>query len=41
LPQLKASLDDLAARDRFAGAVLVARGDQVLFRQVYGMADRE
>jgi CubicO group peptidase (beta-lactamase class C family) len=41
LPQLKASLDDLATRDRFTGAVLVARGDQVLFRQVYGLADRE
>ena len=41
LPRLKASLDDLSARGRFTGAVLVARGDQVLFRQVYGMADRE
>ena len=41
LPQLKASLDVLADRGRFTGAVLVARGDQVLFRQVYGMADRE
>ncbi len=41
MPQLKASLDDMAERGRFTGAVLVARGDQVLFRQVYGMADRE
>lgn len=41
LPQLRASLDDLAARGRFTGGVLVARGDEVLFRQVYGMADRE
>jgi CubicO group peptidase (beta-lactamase class C family) len=41
LPQLKASMDALAARGRFTGAVLVARGDEVLFRQVYGLADRE
>lgn len=41
LPRLKASLDALAGSGRFTGAVLVARGDQVLFRQVYGMADRE
>lgn len=41
LPLLKASLDALSDRGRFTGAVLVARGDQVLFRQVYGMADRE
>jgi len=41
LPQLKAAMDDLAARGRFSGAVLVAQGDRVLFRQVYGLADRE
>ncbi|MBX9574509.1 MAG: beta-lactamase family protein [Caulobacteraceae bacterium] len=41
LPQLKAALDALAARGRFSGAVLVAQGDRVLFRQVYGLADRE
>ncbi|MFW2341286.1 serine hydrolase domain-containing protein [Brevundimonas sp.] len=41
LPRLKHALDALAERGRFTGAVLVARGDQVLFRQVYGMADRE
>jgi CubicO group peptidase (beta-lactamase class C family) len=29
-----------AAADRFAGAVLVAKGDQVLFRRAYGLADR-
>jgi len=41
LPQLKTALDALAARGRFSGAVLVAQGDRVLFRQVYGLADRE
>lgn len=41
LPKLKAALDALAARGRFSGAVLVAQGDRVLFRQVYGLADRE
>lgn len=39
LPLLKARLDENSAR--FMGAVLVARGDQILFRQVYGMADIE
>lgn len=38
-----ADLPHLAARmqadSRFTGAVLVARGDRVLFRQVYGQAD--
>ena len=29
-----------AAADRFSGAVLVARGDEVLFRGAYGLADR-
>lgn len=37
LPVLKARLD--ANPNAFMGAVLVARGDQILFRQVYGMAD--
>jgi len=40
LPQLKAAMDALGARGRFSGAVLVAKGDRVLFRQVYGLADR-
>lgn len=40
LPRLKASLDAQAARGRFSGAVLVAKGDRVLFRQAYGLADR-
>lgn len=37
LPQLSARL---GADPRFMGAVLVARGDRVLFRQVYGVADQ-
>ncbi|HEV7228355.1 serine hydrolase domain-containing protein [Brevundimonas sp.] len=40
LPRLKAALEDQAARGRFSGAVLVARGDRILFRQVHGPADR-
>jgi CubicO group peptidase (beta-lactamase class C family) len=36
LPQLSASL---AAHSRFMGGMLVARGDQVLFRRVQGAAD--
>jgi CubicO group peptidase (beta-lactamase class C family) len=39
LPQLKAHLDGWAAENRFMGGVLVARGDAVLFRQVYGPAN--
>lgn len=41
LPQLKAALDAQAERGRFSGAVLVAKGDRVLFRQAYGLADLE
>ncbi|MDO9608161.1 MAG: serine hydrolase domain-containing protein [Brevundimonas sp.] len=41
LPQLAARLDREAAAGRFMGAVLVAKGDQVLFRQVYGEANYE
>ncbi|MBJ7445947.1 MAG: beta-lactamase family protein [Brevundimonas sp.] len=40
LPNLKAHLDRWGANDQFTGAVLVAKGDQILFRQTYGMADR-
>ena len=39
LPQLAARLSREAEAGRFMGAVLVARGDEVLFRQVYGTAD--
>jgi D-alanyl-D-alanine carboxypeptidase len=31
----------LAAKDRFAGAVLVGRGGKVVFEKAYGSADRE
>lgn len=41
LPRLKASLEVMAETGRFSGGVLVARGDRILFRQVYGQADRE
>lgn len=41
LPQLKARLDYLGERKQFMGAILVAKGDQVLFRQVYGKANYE
>jgi len=41
LPLLAARLDREAAAGRFMGAVLVAKGDKVLFRQVYGKADYE
>ncbi|MBA3048818.1 serine hydrolase, partial [Brevundimonas sp.] len=40
LPGLKAQLDRWGGSDQFTGGVLVARGDEVLFRQVYGYADR-
>lgn len=41
LPQLKERLDREAASRRFMGAVLVAKGDRILFRQVYGKASYE
>lgn len=40
MPRLKASLQAASERG-FSGAVLVAKGDRVLFRQVYGLADLE
>lgn len=39
LPQLAARLSREAEAGRFMGAVLVARGDEILFRQAYGTAD--
>ena len=39
--RLGQELDALAAAEGFAGAVLVARGDEPLFRRAFGMADRE
>ncbi len=41
LPQLSERLRGQAEAGRFMGGVLVARGDQVLFRQVYGVADAD
>lgn len=41
LPQLAARRRAQAQAGRFMGGVLVARGDQVLFRQVYGVADAD
>ncbi len=41
LPQLSARLRREADAGRFMGGVLVARGDEVLFRQVYGVADAD
>jgi CubicO group peptidase (beta-lactamase class C family) len=38
---LRARLDQEAAADRFAGAVLLARGGKTLFESSYGLADRE
>ena len=39
--ELDAFLDSLVQRGQFSGVVLVARGDQVVFNQGYGAADRE
>jgi CubicO group peptidase (beta-lactamase class C family) len=40
LPDLKAQMDRWSASGQFTGGVLVAKGDQVLYRQVHGWADR-
>ena len=40
LPDLKAQLDRWGGAGQFTGGVLVAKGDQVLYRQVHGWADR-
>ena len=41
LPQLGQRLRTQADAGRFMGGVLVARGDEILFRQVYGVADAD
>jgi D-alanyl-D-alanine carboxypeptidase len=38
---LKARVEELATADAFSGAVLLAKGDQVLLREAYGLASRE
>jgi D-alanyl-D-alanine carboxypeptidase len=38
---VRAFLEGEARADRFSGAVLVARGNEVLFHEAYGYADRE
>ena len=40
LPQLAAQLERWGGSGAFTGGILVARGDEVLFRRVYGDADR-
>ncbi len=40
LPQLTEQLNRWGGSGQFTGGVLVARGDEVLFRQVHGFADR-
>jgi CubicO group peptidase (beta-lactamase class C family) len=40
LPQLTEQLNRWGASGQFTGGVLVARGDEVLFRQVHGFANR-
>ena len=40
-PVLDARLKELAGRGRFSGVVLLARGDEILFRKAYGLASRE
>lgn len=38
---LRGKIDELAAADRFAGAVLIAKNESPIFRQAYGLADRD
>lgn len=38
---LRAELDALVAKDKFSGAVLVAKHGKPIFAQAYGLADRE
>lgn len=41
LARLARHLDSASRQDRFAGVVLLADGDSVVFERAYGMADRE
>ncbi|MGE5183092.1 MAG: serine hydrolase domain-containing protein [Acidobacteriota bacterium] len=41
LAALRGELDRVVARDRFAGAVLIASRGKPIFAQAYGLADRE
>jgi CubicO group peptidase (beta-lactamase class C family) len=36
---LRSSLNEFVAQDRFSGAVLLAKNDKILFEQAYGFAD--
>jgi CubicO group peptidase (beta-lactamase class C family) len=40
LKAVSARADTLAGEDQFSGAVLITRGDRVLFSRAYGLADR-
>jgi CubicO group peptidase (beta-lactamase class C family) len=40
LAALKTRADELAARDQFSGALIVARGDEILLQDAWGRADR-
>ena len=41
ITSLRKKVDEVAATDRFSGAVLVAKNGKSLFAQAYGLADRE
>jgi D-alanyl-D-alanine carboxypeptidase len=41
LAAVTARADELAAKDQFSGAILVARGGKVLLQKAYGLANRE
>ena len=41
ITNLRKKMDDVAAADRFSGAVLVAKNGKTVFANAYGLADRE
>ncbi|HMV49293.1 MAG TPA: serine hydrolase, partial [Blastocatellia bacterium] len=41
LPELPAWLDKESAADNFSGAVLIAKGDKLIFQKAVGLADKE